>query len=289
MNTVRQEIKVLTTKGHTLSATKFSSERSIGKTLLISSATGVLQKYYQKFAYYFAEQGFIVYTFDYSGIGKSGSPIAQLLRNSTNLKEWGSIDQAALTAYIKKEYPDNEIFLLAHSIGGQIIGFNTHYEMVDKLVLVASQNGYWNYYKGLNKAKMWLFWYLVVPFLTKWYGYFPAKKLGLFENLPRNMALQWCKWGKSKDFMMHDYNQEEYFFDRMELPLLSWSFPKDIYAPKKAVDWLTDQYSSSTKERIHYIPPKNQISKLQHFGFFRETFKDTLWKMTLEWLIKNEK
>ncbi len=281
-----REISIVTKKGHSLSATRFSSSENIRKILIISSATGVLQGYYRKFASHFASLGYTVFTFDYHGIGKSGSEIEKLKNNSSNLISWGRVDQATVVAYAKKQEPDYELTLLAHSVGGQVLGFNPNYEQIDKVVLVASQTGYWKYFKGWHYPKMWLLWYVIIPVLTPIFGYFPAKILGLFENLPKQMVYEWSKWGRQKDYLMHYHNEQEYFFDKIRVPLLSFSFPKDHFAPKVTVDWLTDLNKNAKVQRVHHIPSKDKLHRLKHFGFFREEFKDTLWGKTEEWIQK---
>jgi len=279
-----REISIPTEKGHSLLMTRFSGSENIRKTIIISSATGVLQGYYRKFASNFASIGYTVYTFDYYGIGKSGGKIDELKNNATDLKSWGSVDQAAVVAYAKNQKPDYEITLLTHSVGGQLLGFNPNYEQIDKIVLVASQTGYWKYFKGWHNLKMWLLWYVIIPILTPIFGYFPAKVLGLFENLPKNMVYEWAKWGRQKDYLMYFHNDQEYFFDKIRVPLLSFSFPKDHFAPKATVDWLTDQFKNAKVQREHYIPSNDKLHRLKHFGFFKEEFKNTLWKKTEEWI-----
>jgi predicted alpha/beta hydrolase len=73
-----KELEILTTEGHQLFLVKFFSKNSINQIIVISSATGVLQKYYSKFAQFFATKSFVVYTFDYHGIGNSGTPTSAL-------------------------------------------------------------------------------------------------------------------------------------------------------------------------------------------------------------------
>ncbi|MCK0156401.1 alpha/beta fold hydrolase [Cellulophaga sp. F20128] len=282
-----RKIKINTTKGHTITATEFSSVKGNGETILISSATGVLQKYYYKFATFFATKGYTVYTFDYNGIGSSGGHIKQVRKNTSTLKEWGSIDQAAITLYAKQKNPLHKLTVITHSIGGQIVGFNGNYKMIDKLVLVASQSGYWNLFGGIHKLKMLLFWSAVLPIATKIFGYFPAKKMGLFENLPKNMAYEWARWGRKKNYFMHYHSEASHFFSNLNIPILSYSFPKDNFAPKEAVDWLTTQFNSAKTKRVHYIPAAADLAKLKHFGFFRPHFKNSLWKTTDEWIRTN--
>lgn len=287
MNVEVKELTIKTLNGHSIAVVQFSAEKKINKTLIISSATGVLQKYYSKFATHFATLGYVVYTFDYHGIGKSNGQVQKLKQNNSDLKSWGSVDQAAVVDYAKKQNPNFELTVLTHSVGGQVLGFNPNYNSIDKVVMVASQSGYWPYFSGIHYPKMWLLWYIIIPILTRVFGYFPAKVLGLFENLPKNMVYEWAKWGKRKEYLMHYHNDQEYFFDKFTIPMLSFSFPKDNYAPKNTVDWLANQYKNSKMERVHYEPSKDKINRLKHFGFFREEFKDTLWKKTEEWLQKS--
>ena len=281
-----KEIEIPTAEEHQLSSVKFASQNSINQTLVISSATGVLQKYYNKFAQYFAIQGFVVYTFDYHGIGKSGYSDLALKKNTTNLTGWGQIDQAAVIAFAKKEHPDASLTLITHSVGGQLLGFNPNHSLIDKVILVASQTGYWKEFRGIHRIKMWSFWYVLIPLLTPIFGYFPAKKLGLFENLPENMVHEWASWGKQKKYMMHFYNQKDYYFDAIKIPILAMSFSKDDYAPKNTVDQLVKYYSNAQLKRVHHTPKKGK-KHIRHFGFFKSSFKEPLWEQSLQWILEN--
>lgn len=287
MKAQTKELAILTEKEYSVSATKFFSKNDNGHTIIISSATGVLQKYYAKFASFFAIQGFTVYTFDYKGIGKSITSTKELKSYLGNLKSWGRNDQSAIVAFAAKENSEAKITLITHSIGGQLLGFNTNNHLIDQAVLVASQSGYWKYFNGIHLLKMWLFWYILIPFLTPIFGYFPSKKMGLFENLPKNMAYEWAEWGKKKEYMMHFHNAEDYFFDALKIPILSLSFSRDSFAPKKTVDWLTSQYKNAQIKRVHHIP-ENGENHVKHFGFFRPSFKDTLWQQTLQWVLNDK-
>lgn len=279
-----KESSIHTVNGYSIAFSKFSSEKSSGHTVVISSATGVLQKYYSHFAKFCASKGMVVYTFDYSGIGKSISTITELKKYSGNLKNWGQHDQAAIIALAKKENLNTKLTLVAHSIGGQLLGFNPNHHLIDKVIMVASQSGYWKHFKGYHRLKMWLFWYFLIPFFTSIFGYFPAKKLGLFENLPREVVYEWATWGKQKEYFMH-FRNNEYFFDQIKLPMVFWSFSKDAYAPKQTVDWLSQQFKNAQLSRMHYSPEKQK--QPGHFGFFKPAFKEALWEQNLNWILSN--
>ena len=79
-------LDINTPLGHDLNLTVFKPQISNHKSIVISSATGVLQYYYFKFASYFSELGYTIYTFDYSGIGKSNPDLSHLKKNNIDLK-----------------------------------------------------------------------------------------------------------------------------------------------------------------------------------------------------------
>ncbi|MEM6539774.1 MAG: alpha/beta fold hydrolase [Bacteroidota bacterium] len=268
---------------HALSYVQYLPETEPKKVLLISSATAVPQQYYKKFASYFAKHRFATYTFDYSGFGDSGNSIDYLRSHTGGVIGWGAIDQAAMVKLIQKNHPELKIVLVAHSIGGQIAGFNPLNTAFEKVIMVASQSGYWKTYTGLDRVRLGLFWYFFIPVFTPVFGYYPGKRIGIVDNLPKSVVKEWRKWGVKKEYFMQYYNEREYYFDTLKVPLRMFSFTNDSFASKKGVDWLTEQYKNAQVERIHY--DKNAKGKRPgHFGFFKETFKEEFWKPALNWL-----
>lgn len=279
-----KELSIQTENGHHIAVSKFFLKTPSNHAIVISSATGVLQKYYSHFAGFCASKGVAVYTFDYSGIGKSISSTAALKKHSEDLKSWGQQDQASVIVLARKEHPDAVLTLITHSIGGQLLGFNPKHHLLNKVIMVASQSGYWKDFKGFHRLKMWSFWHFLIPAFAPLFGYFPAKKLGLFENLPKNVVYEWASWGKKEEYMMH-FKNADYLFDKVRLPMLSWSFPKDSFAPIKTVDWLAKQYENAQITRMHY--PEEKQKQPGHFGFFKPDFKELLWEQNLNWILTN--
>jgi len=284
LKVLNEEFSIPTANGHALAVTKFYPQEPAICTMVITSATGVLQKYYYKFAHWFATKGMVGYTFDYHGIGKSDSSEKTLKTINSDASSWGQNDQAAIVAFAKNQNPGLKLVLVAHSIGGQLAGFNSNYQMLDKVVLVASQTGYWNYFKGLHKLKMWLFWYVILPLTTPIFGYFPAKKLGLFENLPKKVVYEWAAWGRKPNYLMHFYDENSYVFDKFKIPILALSFSKDSFAPKEAVDWLATQYNSADIKRVHHEAGLGE-KHVKHFGFFKSWAEEPYWKRCLNYIL----
>jgi predicted alpha/beta hydrolase len=277
-------LNITTPLGHDLGITVFKPKTSINKSIIISSATGVLQYYYYKFATHFSELGYTVYCFDYFGIGKSNSNISKLKQNTINLESWGKNDQVTVIDYAKSQNLKDKIIVVTHSIGGQILAFNTSISQVDAIITIASQSGYWKHWKGFERFRMLSFWYFLIPIATPLFGYFPAKKIKLFENLPKQMVYQWQRWGKHKDYMLSEFNFEDLQFKNYKKHILALSFTIDEYASKSAVDWLANQFTNAKVDRRHIIPQDLGIENIGHFGFFRPKFEDSLWRMTHQWI-----
>jgi len=115
-----KQIEIKTTNLNQITAQIYEAEKNT--VLIISSATGVKQGFYKKFADFVSTNGITVITFDYSGIGLSlNKPIKQI---KSSASDWGKNDLDSVIKFTKENYPNAKITLLGHSIGGQIIGLS---------------------------------------------------------------------------------------------------------------------------------------------------------------------
>ncbi len=258
----------------TLSATLFDNNSS-ETVLIIASATGVKQEYYSKFAEFAESNGITVITFDYNGIGHSLKKSIKELK--TNAADWGRNDLESIIQYVINNYPKSKKVIIGHSIGGQLIGLAKSSNILDKIVLVAAQSGYWKYWKGIERIKMWLNWYFLFPVITLIFGYLKSKKISGMENLPKNVANQWKNWGKNRDYIFSDMSINETFYETIKTNITAYSIDDDDFAPKEAVQWMTEKYKNAKRKSIHLNPTDFQTNKIGHFGIFKDHFKNTIW------------
>ena len=243
--------------------------------VIVCPAMGVKQSFYKDFAHFMATQGFVTYTFDYRGMGASAK--ASLKNFSADLMDW-AIDIQAAFNYAKAKDEQLPIFAVTHSVGGQLLALTETAKEWAGIVTVASQSGYWKHWSGKNKARMWFFWHLLLPGLTKSIGYFPAKRMGLFENLPKGVALQWASWGRHPLYLKREFPTA--YFEDLTCAVRAYSFSDDEeFAPKPSVDWLHDQYKNARIERLHIESKSLETKKVGHFGFFRSTMQPIFWEM----------
>ncbi len=255
-------------------ATIYPNEGVVQNVVIICSATGVKQSYYESFATWLSAHGYTAITFDYQGIGDSlKKPIKQV--NAT-ASSYGEQDIPAVISYAMQELNPQHIFLMGHSIGGQLIGLSALPPVVKGILLVAAQSGYWKFWDKKAQPRMWLTWHVMMPGLTKLFGYFPGKNFNM-ENLPKGVALEWAKWCRSPNYLFDHLSQASKLFANIQVPLVSYSFSDDDYAPKSAVDWLSNQYKNSHAIRKHIRPQDIQTERIGHFGIFKEKCANTLW------------
>lgn len=262
----------------TLSATLFDDNNN-ETVLIIASATGVKQEYYSKFAKFAENNGITVITFDYNGIGRSlKKPIKKL---KIDAAYWGSNDLESIIQYTISNYPKSKKVIIGHSIGGQLIGLAKSSNKLDKIILVAAQSGYWKYWKGIERIKMWFNWHILFPFLLTTFGYLKSKKISGMENLPRNVANQWRNWGKNKDYIFSDKSIGKTFYETIESNMTAYCIDNDKFAPEEAVQWMTKKYKNAKRKSVHLKPIDFKVKKIGHFGIFKEHFKNTIWAQIL--------
>jgi predicted alpha/beta hydrolase len=250
------------------------------KILIIVPATGVLQSFYFKLATFLQQNGITVITFDYAGIGKSLN--GSIKHQTGTLKDWGSSDLEAVIHHTLANYPGQKLILLGHSIGGQLIGLAASSVMAEKIILISSQSGYWKFWKGIHRIRMWLIWYLLVPVFTRLYGYLPAKKISRMQHLPARVALDWAKWCRSPNYLFDNIDAENLHFGKIKCKLTSISISDDLLAPAQSVDWLTEKYVHARLKKLHFLPEETGVSAIGHFSLFTEKFRDSSWKILLQ-------
>lgn len=278
-----KEVKIPTKERYALRARHFIPTQSRQHTVIISPATGVKQDFYRHFAEFLSSAGLQTYTYDYLGIGLS-RPQPSLRDCQADLMHWAEVDLAAVIQYTRDRHPGNALTLIGHSIGGQLIGATPEARLADNIVLIAAQTPYWKHYSGFIGVKVSMLWYVLIPLFTRIMHYFPAGKMGLFEDLPGPAALQWSRWGKTRHYMFNEYPSKLKAFSSLRQRSLAYSFSDDPYAPREAVEDLLRYYRNLNLQHKHFRPADVGLKAIGHFSFFRTGSKEIFWTDLAEWL-----
>jgi predicted alpha/beta hydrolase len=190
------------------------------------------------------------------------------------MRDWASLDLAAALDWAAAH--GDPVVMLGHSFGGQAAGLAPNMDVARAIVTVAAQSGYWGHYRVPEKYWYAALWYAVMPAFAHTLGYFPGHRLGLGEDLPRGVALQWSGWCRSPRYV-GDYTGHR----RVTQPMLVLGFEDDPYASPRAVAAIHDEYTSASQERRILHPRTIGVPRIGHFGFFK---LPVLWGGVEEWM-----
>lgn len=256
-------------------------------TVVVNPATAVKAAYYHRFAAFLVGHGFAVLTYDYRGIGASRGADLRLQRGFSKL-DWGRFDCDAALAWAKQANPDQPLHVVAHSIGGLLVGLAASNRHVVRCLTVGAQYAYWPDYAKEGRVVMWLRWHLLMPLMTALLGYFPARWLGWHEDLPAAAAYEWAfrpatleaAYRKEReagaDVLAH--------FDSMTGDILAVGLTDDPFGTPAAILRLLAYFRRSRRHFAKIAPASIGVASIGHFAYFHDRFRDTLWRDALGWL-----
>lgn len=267
--------------GYALAATVFAPERAPNGAVLINSATAVPRKIYRGFATYLAQQGFTVLTYDYRGIGGSRPP--SLRGYKVRMRDWAH-DVAAAIGHMRAVWPALPLAVVGHSFGGQAVGLVSNNSEISRALFVAAQAGYWRLFHSPESYRVYAMLRLIGSPVARVLGYMPGR-LGIGEDLPRDVFLEWTGWVMKKRYFFDDETLEALAnFPRYRGALRAICLTDDPWATPAAVDLLCSGFTGIQPERIDITPRAAGTPKIGHFGFFRPEHRDTLWRDAAAWL-----
>ena len=141
--------------------------------VIINPATSVHSRYYSRFATFLFDQGFDVVTYDYRGIG--GSRPASLRGFQASWLDWGHLDFDAVLRYADRSFPGQPIHVVAHSIGGFVIGLAPSNHLIRRIFTMGAQFAHWRDYAPGQRLAMLAKWHVAMPALTATLRLFSGK------------------------------------------------------------------------------------------------------------------
>lgn len=270
------ETHFLTDDDFDIAGTVYEPGEGPQRLVVVNAAMAVRRRYYDKFARFLCQRGALVVTYDYRGIGDSRPP--SLKGFKAQVTDWGRYDQQAVLAWCDRRYPGFAPRVVAHSVGGQIVPFAQHADRVEKVLGIAAQSGDWRRWPMPERIPLMVAWYFLLPAVAHLFGYVPGR-LGLGEDVPKDVVLQWARWGRTRGYLVGDDPSRKELFARVTAEVRGLSISDDrFYAPPSAVQALLDFYSNSYIQHLRV-----EKKPVGHFGFFRPSNVD-LWESAADWL-----
>ena len=274
-----KELKVTATDGFTLSGRLFEPEKSNGKLLLINSATGVKQQVYFSFSKFLAENGFVVITYDYRGIGESKPP--KMKGFEASMRMWGTHDYAAITSWIKNEYADYEKYCLGHSVGALILGMNPDSTIFKEFIFIATQKAYVGNLRLKTRLEAFVGFGLLQPISTSFFGYFPAHRFGLGESLPSGSAYDWRTLILNKKSTNKLLESTFNISKELSQKAFVLQIEDDKWVTVEGVQNLLSETYPNLKAEMRYVKvSESEAGNIGHINFFR-SYNKKLWNIIL--------
>ncbi len=252
----------------------------------VHCATAVQGRYYNRFAAWLAGQGFEVLTYDYRGIGGSRPPSLRGLR--ADWIDWGWRDADAVMRAAEARFPGRDYYAVGHSIGGVCAVLAPASHRLRRVVTVGAQFAYWRDYHPGGRLQMLLRWHVFMPLVTEILGYFPGKRLGWLEDVPKGVVRNWSRMGARFETVLRRGRHSSTALSRTALaqhftgvtaPLLAVSATDDPFATRAATDRFLALTPASPKLHLRLDPARIGAASIGHFAFFHDRFKPNLWPL----------
>jgi predicted alpha/beta hydrolase len=250
--------------------------------VIINAATSVRCRYYARFADYLFAQGFDVLTYDYRGIGESRP--ASLRGFQASWSDWGRLDFEAMLQLAAAQYPGQPVHVVGHSFGGWALGLAPSAARVEHAVLVGAQFAYWRDYAANQRWRLVGKWHVLMPLLTRVFGYFPGKRLGWLEDTPAGVVRDWSTPTPRYEHRPSGRQLEHLPFSQVRAATLALSLTDDPFGTVAATERLLAYVHGAQRRHLRVAPVDISVSEIGHFAFFHDRFRDRLWPIALGWL-----
>jgi predicted alpha/beta hydrolase len=252
--------------------------------VIINCATGVLARYYHRYARFLAGHGFAVLTYDYRGIGASRPP--DLRKAGIRWRDWGALDFDAAVTWMRTREPHGMLAVVGHSIGGFLPGFAPAAPQVDRILTVGAQYAYWRDYAPAVRRRLLLRWHVAMPVLTALCGYFPGRRLGWLEDLPAGVAHEWS-FRRARMEMSYPAGERSAILARfaaVRAPILAVGMTDDEFGTPEAIRRALGYYRGSARRQVLLRPADLGVAAVGHFDLFHARHSEGFWQATVSWL-----
>jgi predicted alpha/beta hydrolase len=269
-----RSIELTTPDGVPITARLFESNEPAHMTVLMLPGIGVPQRAFRHLATWMAERGARCLTLDYRGIGESTSKPETV--TTASLLTWARLDAVTALQHAQQQWTE-PVVLLSHSFGGQLIGLAEQFRQVHAVVFFGSQIPLGRYWNGVSRLKVELYWYVALPLACSLFKLLPAW-IGFGARLPRGVAREWAKWGRSPEWFLSWEPDAAETFAAIDKPILAYAIEDDALAPPRAVTALLELLSCAKIIRKDLTPAEIGLTKIGHVGFLKPGPIEPVWE-----------
>lgn len=248
--------------------------------VLICPATGITKQFYHAYATWLGEQGYDCLVFDFRGIGESLH--GPLKHSKASIVQWGQRDiPAAIDALLAKTNAQ-QVIILGHSAGGQLLGIVPNFEKVAKVVAVSGSTGHVKGLSGRNKILGPLMFSVIFPISRLTLGYGPTNAIGMGENLPKDVAREWAQFCNKPGYVLNAIGKQvapsDDYHSQIRCPIVGvWASDDDIATETNVKDLLR-LYPNAATEMIELNPAQYGHKAIGHMLMFKKSHQN-LWPL----------
>ncbi len=284
-------ITIPTPDGLSLSAIIYEYQGNPKGVVQFNIGTGMRKEFYGNLASYLADNGFIVCLWEYRGMGKSRPEDKDIFTKIT-MQDW-AIDMSTVLDFLEQRYPDWPKLMIGHSIGGQLVGLMPNHHLLKGIVMITCSTGTWWQHTFPYRLKSYSFFNIISPLTAPIWGYLPAKRMRIMEDLPKGLIMEWRSWCNSENYLFDFLGKTipQHFYDAIIVPIKSYWATDDPIANAHSVPALLRHFRHADILNEAIRPKDYGVKHIGHFGLFSRKFKGHFWKKIVkdleEMLLKN--
>ncbi|MFL5349194.1 MAG: alpha/beta fold hydrolase [Hyalangium sp.] len=233
--------------------------------IVCTPAMGVPARFYEPLAHELADRGLCAVTAELRGIGSSSVRVRRGV--DFGYHELALRDLPAVISAARGVYPEAPVFVLGHSLGGQVSALyaSAHPEAVRGLILVASGTPYFRNWRFPGNLGV-LVGTQLMRGLSSVLGYYPGRRFGFGGTEARRLIREWTAFAaRGRLRVTQSPHDTEARLQQFSRPLLAISFDDDPLAPRPAVDHLLSKMPRAELTRWHLRPSEVGVQALNHF------------------------
>jgi predicted alpha/beta hydrolase len=283
-------LRIRAPDGYELGAILYSARADAApqRAVVLHGGAGIPALRYRRFARFLARSGMPVLTYDFRGIGLSRPPALRGFQSA--IEDWAEYDCGAAIGWLRERFAHAELIGIAHSLGTLLFGGAHNSAEQARMVLIGAHTGYYADYRARYRLPMAVLWHGLMPALTRLIGYFPARRLGLGDDIPAGVALQWSA-RRSPELRPAGASaaaeRTRRLLDRcaaLDRPALVIRFSDDAFATAAGMRRLLAYYPRLSPQYLVLTPADAGMRKIGHFGFFGRKAGPALWPQLAAWL-----
>ena len=258
--------------GYTLNAKFYPSQGDTTHLpILLCPATGITMNFYHSFCEWLATQNFHVMVFDFRGIGQS--LYTELKKSEASIQDWGILDIPAAINSLLSKTQQQQINLIGHSAGGQLLGITPNFQKVARLIAIAGSTGHVKGLKGRTKKMAPVMFNVVFPVSIALKGYGATQMLGMGENLPKNVAKQWAQFCSKPGYVINAIGKTIFddYHQQIQCPITVIYASDDEIATEANVNDLLRLYPNAKTDKIELQPAQYDQKAIGHMLMFKKS------------------